>query len=316
MKDSRVRTNVRLGQFVMIQKPGNKERLSGIIKEILTDEFSHPLGIRVLLENGAVGRIKEIIESKEKIEEKNQSDATIKNFMSDLEKERILKSSALSTLETQADNRKFQYAESNSEQSSEIDELESKIDDKRDELEIIQNKINIARKEFLDMNNSTNIENSFIDELTIDTKLKQDLGILERLLRKTIVNGFTDFSKGNSWWKQRIPKDVRQRALIRKNDSESDDHLQQTNEYDLIDYVDFGDYASIIIKGENWKDVFSTILPNGSQLQFEMKISELNKVRSHLYHNRKLSDLDKKRFEVYYTDIMKFLLQNENKISV
>jgi uncharacterized repeat protein (TIGR03833 family) len=316
MKDPRVRANIKLGQLVQIQKPGSKERLSGIVKEILTDEFSDPLGIRVLLENGAIGRIKEIIESKEKIEEKTQSDESIKNFMGNLEKERILKSSDLLNLEIQVDEHESQSNELNFKQSSEMDELESKINDKKSELETIQNKINIVRKEFLEINTSENIENSFISELTIDTKLKQDLGILERLLRKTILDGFRIFFKGDPWWKQRIPKDIRVRALAKKNESESDKYLQQTNEYHLIDYVDFGDYSSIIIKGDNWRDVFSNVLPTGSQLKFEIKMSELNVVRSHLYHNRKVSDLDKKRFEVYYNDIMKYLYQNENKISV
>jgi uncharacterized repeat protein (TIGR03833 family) len=315
MRDPRVRADIKLGQLVTIQKPGNRDRLSGIVKEILTDEFSDPLGIRVLLENGAIGRIKEIIESKEKTEEKAQSDESIKNFMGTLEKERILKSSDLVNLETQADEQKSRSDESNFKQSSEMDELESKITSKKSELETIQNKIDIVRKEFLEINTSENIETSFINELTIDTKLKQDLGILERLLRKTIVDGFNTFFNGDPWWKKRIPKDVRMRALARKNESESDKYLQQTNEYDLIDYVDFGDYPSIIIQGENWRDVFSTVLPTGSQIKFEIKMSELNVVRSHLYHNRKVSNLDQKRFEVYYTDIMKYLYQNENKIS-
>ena len=311
MKDPRVRNDIKLGQLVKIQKPGSKDRFSGIIKEILTDEFSHPLGIQVLLENGIVGRIKEIIESKEKTEEKSQSDESIKGFISELEKERISKSSDLSKLETEIDDqKKIQTIESSFHQSPEVDTLESKIDDKKCELENIQNKINIARKELLEMNTSTNIENSFVDELSLDTKMKQDVGTLERLLRKTIVDGFSDDSK---WWRKRIPNDIKIRANTRKKEYESDEYLQETKEYDLIDYVDFGDYVGIIVKGDNWEDVFSKILPDGAQQNLEMKMSELTVIRNHLFHNRRISDLDKKRFEVYYNDIMKFLLQNENK---
>jgi uncharacterized repeat protein (TIGR03833 family) len=34
----------------------------GIIKSILTKSSTHPHGIKVLLENGAVGRVKEIVD--------------------------------------------------------------------------------------------------------------------------------------------------------------------------------------------------------------------------------------------------------------
>ncbi len=312
MKDHRVRKNVKLGLFVKIQKSGSTDTISGIIKEILTDEFSHPSGIRVLLESGGVGRIKEFIESKEKTEEKSQSDESIKDVITDLEKKRISTTSDVSQIENQIDTRKNTIQSESLEQSPEIDELEIKLDKKKYELDNIQNKINVARKELLDMNTSVNIENSLIDELTMDTKFKQDVGILERMLRKTIVGGFNDDAR---WWRRRIPDEIKKRANARKQEYESDGFLQETEEYDLIDYVDFGDYASIIIKADNWKDVFSKILPDGSQVNFEMKMSELNVIRSHLYHNRKLSDLDRKRFEVYYNDIMKFLSQYENRDS-
>lgn len=38
------------------------KRTSGIVKEILTRSPTHPHGIKVRLESGAVGRVKEIVQ--------------------------------------------------------------------------------------------------------------------------------------------------------------------------------------------------------------------------------------------------------------
>ena len=58
------RKNVRPGLRVMIvlkkdQRTG--KRTEGTVKDILTKSPSHPHGIKVRLENGAVGRVKEIL---------------------------------------------------------------------------------------------------------------------------------------------------------------------------------------------------------------------------------------------------------------
>ena len=58
------RENVRPGIDVMVELSEDKRtgRLTGgIVKEVLTSSPIHPHGIKVVLENGMVGRIKEII---------------------------------------------------------------------------------------------------------------------------------------------------------------------------------------------------------------------------------------------------------------
>lgn len=308
MKDSRVRKNIKLGQLVKIQKSGSSEYNTGIVKEILSDAFSDPLGIPVLLENGLSGRVKEIIESKEKTEAKSQSNDSIKEIISELEKKRLSTSSDLDTIENEIETKKI-ISEVDHKKTSELEDLESKLIKKKEEFETIQNKIKIARNEFLDDESDPLSVYPYLEfELSIDTKMKQDLGILERQIRKTIVLGLKDYP---NWWKERIPGDVLVRARTRKREYES--HLQETTDYEIIDWIDFGDLPSIICRNDNWKNVFSKVLPEGSQIIFEIKMAELNGVRSHLYHNRKVNDNDRKRFEVYYNDIMNFLLEFENK---
>jgi len=60
------RANVRPGLDVMIELAEDKHtgRLTGgKVKEILTSAHVHPHGIKVRLENGLIGRIKQIIQS-------------------------------------------------------------------------------------------------------------------------------------------------------------------------------------------------------------------------------------------------------------
>ena len=57
------RANIKLGQRVLIvlkedQRSG--KLTEGIVKDILTSSMVHPHGIKVRLENGQVGRVKEI----------------------------------------------------------------------------------------------------------------------------------------------------------------------------------------------------------------------------------------------------------------
>jgi len=60
-----IRSNIKIGQLVNIvlkkdQRSG--ELTEGIVKKILTKSPNHHHGIKVMLDDGQVGRVKEIIE--------------------------------------------------------------------------------------------------------------------------------------------------------------------------------------------------------------------------------------------------------------
>ena len=66
--NGQTRSNVKPGMTVWIvlkqdQRTGKLTR--GIVKDILTKSLTHPHGIKVRLESGAVGRVKEIVNDKE-----------------------------------------------------------------------------------------------------------------------------------------------------------------------------------------------------------------------------------------------------------
>ncbi|MGE5463234.1 MAG: YwbE family protein [Syntrophothermus sp.] len=62
------RSNIRPGMTVMIvlkQDQRTGKLTKGVVKDILTKSATHPHGIKVRLESGAVGRVQEIINPKE-----------------------------------------------------------------------------------------------------------------------------------------------------------------------------------------------------------------------------------------------------------
>ncbi len=63
--DGRKRSDIRIGQFVEIvmkQDQRSGDLTDGIIKRILTKSSNHPHGIKVMLDTGEVGRVKNIVE--------------------------------------------------------------------------------------------------------------------------------------------------------------------------------------------------------------------------------------------------------------
>ncbi len=60
-----IRANIRPGAQVLIvlkKDQGTGKLTRGVVKDILTKSPNHPHGIKVRLESGEVGRVKEIIE--------------------------------------------------------------------------------------------------------------------------------------------------------------------------------------------------------------------------------------------------------------
>lgn len=63
--NGQTRANIKPGMTVMIvlkQDQRTGKLTKGIVKDILTKSPNHPHGIKVRLENGQVGRVKEIIQ--------------------------------------------------------------------------------------------------------------------------------------------------------------------------------------------------------------------------------------------------------------
>ncbi|MDG1228076.1 MAG: YwbE family protein [Polaribacter sp.] len=65
MVDGRQRKNIKIGLFVeVVQKPHQRtgKLTEGVIAKILSSSVNHPHGIKVQLESGIVGRVKNILD--------------------------------------------------------------------------------------------------------------------------------------------------------------------------------------------------------------------------------------------------------------
>ncbi|MGJ3235264.1 YwbE family protein [Marivirga sp.] len=65
MADGKNRNNIKIGDEVeIVQKQDQRtgDLTNGFVKKILTKSAFHPHGIKVMLETGEVGRVKEVLE--------------------------------------------------------------------------------------------------------------------------------------------------------------------------------------------------------------------------------------------------------------
>jgi len=65
MLDGRQRKNIKPGilvEIVLKKDQQSGELTEGVVKKILTNSAIHPHGIKVMLEDGQVGRVKNILE--------------------------------------------------------------------------------------------------------------------------------------------------------------------------------------------------------------------------------------------------------------
>ncbi|MBP1680938.1 MAG: hypothetical protein H6Q35_1277 [Proteobacteria bacterium] len=64
MSEGQSRSNIKKGvkvQIVLKEDQRSGKLTEGVVKDILTNSANHPHGIKVRLESGEVGRVKEII---------------------------------------------------------------------------------------------------------------------------------------------------------------------------------------------------------------------------------------------------------------
>lgn len=66
MSDGKLRSAIKIGsevEIVLKEDQRTRELTSGFVKRLLTKSPTHPHGIKVELETGEIGRVKNIIES-------------------------------------------------------------------------------------------------------------------------------------------------------------------------------------------------------------------------------------------------------------
>jgi predicted amino acid-binding ACT domain protein len=127
------------------------------------------------------------------------------------------------------------------------------------------------------------------------------LTTLELELRSAIRSELSRLVPTN-WWLDRIPPDVREKAQARVESpvfkQERDVDLME----DQLNYVDFASYVKILLRKNNWNDVFGKYFPSKEWLK--SRLEELEPIRNSVAHGRKISPEDVVRLRMYAKDLL------------
>lgn len=109
---------------------------------------------------------------------------------------------------------------------------------------------------------------------------------LETALRQYVEKQLSKISL--RWWEDRIPSDVRGLAEQRKKENEecSWPWYSKRGESPMC-YINFADYAKIMLRKDNWRDCFKKDFKDPTQLQASLK--RLEPIRNTIAHNFALS---------------------------
>lgn len=113
---------------------------------------------------------------------------------------------------------------------------------------------------------------------------------------------------GPDWWGLQVPSDVVERCQSKKEAREKK-ALTDIEKLDPIFYADFSDYAAIIEKRDNWKQVFKEYFPD--QQGILVKLREANSIRNDIVHRGlHVSSHDLAKLKLYIKEIL-FVLEEK-----
>jgi DGQHR domain-containing protein len=139
----------------------------------------------------------------------------------------------------------------------------------------------------------------------VDNLLRQTeyvtLSEFETELRRAIVDALEKTDA--DWWTARVPEDVRTEAEELRA-REVNAGLQPR--LHLIDYAKFEDYKKIILKKDNWEEVFKSIFLLGKEF-VSSRLTDLSRIRNVVMHSGRLLTDDEKDILYLFT---KQLLDN------
>ena len=121
--------------------------------------------------------------------------------------------------------------------------------------------------------------------LTFDPSHGRILTYIEQVLRQLIEKRLYSLC-GEKWIKQRVPQQIRERWFQRQ----AEDKKSRRPVYEPIQYADFMDLSQIIIKADNWAEVFQEIFLEKDD--FIISLKRLHPVRKAIAHSRPLGNAD------------------------
>jgi hypothetical protein len=88
----------------------------------------------------------------------------------------------------------------------------------------------------------------------------------ERKLR-TWIGIKLEAAVGPRWFKQRVDGSVQPKARDNREKALADGETEKS----LIAYVDLGDLIGILLRKDNWDEVFGTVFPNRQRLELDLQ---------------------------------------------
>lgn len=114
---------------------------------------------------------------------------------------------------------------------------------------------------------------------------------------RSLIRDTLEEKIGANWWDTAsVPNNVKKIAESRQTTAEKDSWLQGAKG-DKLEFVDFGDLSAIII--QNWEH-FKFLMP--TQDWIKQRMTELEKARNFVAHNRMLLPSEFQRIYMYISD--------------
>jgi hypothetical protein len=114
---------------------------------------------------------------------------------------------------------------------------------------------------------------------------------------RSLIRDTLEEKIGTNWWDtDAVPIGVKKNADTRQKEAEKDSWLEGTKG-DRLEFVDFGDLSKLII--QNW-ELFKDLMP--SQDWIRQRMTELEKARHFVAHNRMLQPSEFQRIYMYVSD--------------
>jgi hypothetical protein len=130
---------------------------------------------------------------------------------------------------------------------------------------------------------------------------------LRAFIEKTMVHHY-----GEKWWKKGIPSDVRQNCKRRMKKNDSPFGLPKSNR--KLDYADFSDYRKIILRKDNWRDIYQNYF-GGQKIILEGYLIQLEELRNTIQHNRSnLNDRAILKLQLLSDDILNAIVRTIVKL--
>jgi hypothetical protein len=119
---------------------------------------------------------------------------------------------------------------------------------------------------------------------------------------RSLIRDTLEEKVGSEWWDSvSVPPKVRKMAESRLETARKDSWLEGAKA-DSLEFVDFGDLAAVII--QSW-ECFKDIMP--SQEWIKQRMTELEKARNFVAHNRMLLPTEFQRIYMYISDWNKLI---------